>query len=84
MAENENKPKGNWKKEGWGKKPDTDTMIVTRIPPQNIDAEKSVLGAMLLDKDAIMTAEDKRRMWPPRRWWTATLTSSQTRRSSGG
>ena len=41
MAENESKPKGNWKKEGWGKKPDTDTMIVTRIPPQNIDAEKS-------------------------------------------
>lgn len=59
MAENESKPKGNWKKEGWGKKPDTDTMIVTRVPPQNIDAEKSVLGAMLLDKDAIMTAEDK-------------------------
>ena len=59
MAENESKPKGNWKKEGWGKKSDTDTMIVTRIPPQNIDAEKSVLGAMLLDKDAIMTAEDK-------------------------
>ena len=59
MVENESKPKGNWKKEGWGKKPDTDTMIVTRIPPQNIDAEKSVLGAMLLDKDAIMTAEDK-------------------------
>ena len=59
MAENESKSKGNWKKEGWGKKPDTDTMIVTRIPPQNIDAEKSVLGAMLLDKDAIMTAEDK-------------------------
>ena len=56
MAENESKSKGNWKKEGWGKKPDTDTMIVTRIPPQNIDAEKSVLGAMLLDKDAIMTA----------------------------
>lgn len=139
MAENESKSKGNWKKEGWGKKPDTDTMIVTRIPPQNIDAEKSVLGAMLLDKDAIMTAEDKltaadfyreanaivfqailnlahkgepadiltvteelkrmgrlddvgassmsmicRRMWPPRRWWIATLTSSQTRRSSGG
>ena len=59
MAENESKSKGNWKKEVWGKKPDTDTMIVTRIPPQNIDAEKSVLGAMLLDKDAIMTAEDK-------------------------
>ncbi len=33
MAENESKSKGNWKKEGWGKKPDTDTMIVTRIPP---------------------------------------------------
>lgn len=35
-----------------------------RVPPQSIDAEKSVLGAMLLDKDAIikiidiLTAED--------------------------
>ena len=33
-------------------------MIVSRVPPQNIEAEKSVLGAMLLDKDAILTAED--------------------------
>lgn len=37
---------------------DTDSMLVTRIPPQNIEAEKSVLGSMLLDKDAILTAED--------------------------
>ena len=57
--------KSKWKQDGQGKwgsrkpKADTDTMIVTRIPPQNIDAEKSVLGAMLLDKDAILTAEDK-------------------------
>lgn len=27
-----------------------------RIPPQNMEAEQSVLGAMLLDKDAIITA----------------------------
>ena len=54
-------PKENWKqKRKWNSnRNDTDTMIVTRIPPQNIDAEKSVLGAMLLDKDAILTAEDK-------------------------
>lgn len=54
-------PKENWKqKRSWNSnRNDTDTMIVTRIPPQNIDAEKSVLGAMLLDKDAILTAEDK-------------------------
>ena len=29
-----------------------------RIPPQSIDAEKSVLGAMLLDKDAIIKIID--------------------------
>ena len=34
-------------------------MILSRVPPQNVDAEKSVLGAMLLDKDAILMAEDK-------------------------
>lgn len=45
-------------KKDWKKKSDTDTMIVSRVPPQNIDAEKSVLGAMMLDKDAILTAED--------------------------
>ena len=25
-----------------------------KLPPQNIDAEKSVLGALMLDKDAII------------------------------
>jgi replicative DNA helicase len=29
-----------------------------RIPPQNIDAEQSVLGALLLDKDAIIKVAD--------------------------
>src|SRR5699024_2686718 len=29
-----------------------------RIPPQNIEAEQSVLGAMLLDKEAIATATE--------------------------
>lgn len=29
-----------------------------RIPPQNIDAEQSVLGALLLDKDAIIRVAD--------------------------
>lgn len=29
-----------------------------RIPPQNLEAEQSVLGAMLLDRDAIITATE--------------------------
>lgn len=29
--------------------------LIERIPPQNIDAEKSVLGSMLLEKDAIFS-----------------------------
>ena len=29
---------------------------LTRIPPQNLEAEQAVLGAMLLDRDAIATA----------------------------
>lgn len=32
-------------------KPDTENL---RVPPQNIDAERSVLGALMLDKDAII------------------------------
>lgn len=32
-----------------------DIGAIGRIPPQNIEAEKSVLGSMLLDKDAIPT-----------------------------
>lgn len=32
------------------------TELIERIPPQNIDAEKSTLGSMLLEKEAIFTA----------------------------
>ncbi|MBS3898204.1 MAG: replicative DNA helicase [Dethiobacter sp.] len=32
------------------------SQALERIPPQNMEAEQSVLGAMLLDKDAIITA----------------------------
>ena len=32
-----------------------------RIPPHNIDAEQSVLGAMLLDREAVITATEKLR-----------------------
>src|SRR5699024_5141060 len=32
--------------------------IMSRVPPQSIEAEQSVLGAMLLDKDAIATATE--------------------------
>ena len=33
-------------------------MLEERLPPQNIEAEKSVLGAMLLDKEAIAKASE--------------------------
>lgn len=33
-------------------------MAVNRIPPQNLEAEESVLGALLLDKDAIIQVAD--------------------------
>ncbi len=39
-------------------KGDADSMILGRIPPQNIEAEKAVLGCMLLSKDAIFNVED--------------------------
>ena len=29
-----------------------------RVPPQNLEAEQSVLGSMLIDKDAIITATE--------------------------
>src|SRR5690606_28456679 len=32
--------------------------IIESIPPQNIDAEKSTLGSMLLEKDAIFAAQE--------------------------
>lgn len=33
-------------------------MIEERVPPQNIEAEQAVLGAMLIDKEAIATATE--------------------------
>ena len=33
-------------------------MMDSRIPPQNIEAEQSVLGAMMLDKEAIAKASE--------------------------
>src|SRR5690554_3203280 len=32
--------------------------LIQRVPPQNIEAEQSVLGAMLLEKEAIITAAE--------------------------
>ena len=32
--------------------------LIQRIPPNSIEAEQSVLGAMLLDKEAISTASE--------------------------
>jgi replicative DNA helicase len=36
----------------------TDLRPIERIPPQNIEAEKSLLGSLLIDKDAIMGVAD--------------------------
>ena len=33
-------------------------LFFDRIPPQNIEAEQAVLGAILLDKDALITVVD--------------------------
>ena len=38
--------------------PDIDENFVKRIQPHNEEAERSVLGAMLMDRDAIVEAED--------------------------
>lgn len=62
MAENDEKAgtrpgqngRGGWKRP----KQDANSMLLTRVPPQNIEAEKAVLGAMLQSRDAVMTAED--------------------------
>ena len=34
----------------------SDSILLDRIPPQNIEAERSTLGAMLLEKEAIYRA----------------------------
>lgn len=50
----------NWK--GWnnqrGKENATGVMAIDRIPPQSIEAEQAVLGAMLQDKEAVTIGED--------------------------
>ncbi len=38
--------------------PDIDENFIKRIQPHNEEAERSVLGAMLMDRDAIVEAED--------------------------
>lgn len=35
-----------------------DAMAIHRIPPQSIEAEQSVLGAMLIDREAVIAGED--------------------------
>ena len=35
-----------------------DEALIKKVPPHNIEAEKSVIGSMLLDKDAITTASE--------------------------
>ena len=32
--------------------------LIRKVAPQNIEAEKSVIGAMLMDTDAIMTVSE--------------------------
>ena len=35
-----------------------DEALIKRVPPHSIEAEQSVVGAMLIDKDAITTASE--------------------------
>ena len=35
-----------------------DEALIKRIPPHNIDAEKSVIGAMMMNKDAVISASE--------------------------
>lgn len=48
--------RGGWK--GRKEKHSTEALVIGRMPPQNIEAEMAVLGAMLLDKEAIVAVED--------------------------
>lgn len=45
-------------KKTYKKRDDTAAMAIDRLPPQSIEAEQSVLGAMLLDKEAVVVGED--------------------------
>ena len=38
--------------------PDMEEALIKRVPPHSIEAEQSVVGAMLMDKDAILTASE--------------------------
>ena len=38
--------------------PDNAQNLVEKLPPQNIEAEQSLLGALLIDKDAIIKIAD--------------------------
>ena len=35
-----------------------DEALIKRVPPHSIEAEQSVVGAMLMDRDAITTASE--------------------------
>lgn len=37
---------------------DMDESVIKRIPPHNIEAERAVIGAMIMDKDAIMICSE--------------------------
>ena len=48
--------RGGWKSRK--EKHSTEALVIGRMPPQNIEAEMAVLGAMLLDKEAVVAVED--------------------------
>ncbi|MFA7244518.1 MAG: replicative DNA helicase [Patescibacteria group bacterium] len=51
-------PRDNEKKQNNERKKKVVIPSGVRIPPQNVDAERSVLGAILIDKDAIIKVAD--------------------------
>ena len=40
--------------------PELDEAVIKRVLPHSIEAEQSVIGAMLLDKEAITVARDRK------------------------
>ena len=40
-----------------------DEALIKRVPPHSIEAEQSVVGAMLMDRDAITVAAEIIRLW---------------------
>jgi len=50
------KGKGNWKKDGKRSFDKQKVKPIMRVPPQDVDAERAVLGSVLINNEAVFTA----------------------------